>query len=292
MYAFSCRLVPHLIMGVVLLTALSPARAGAGPRARTEYPQHAVTHRLVSGTPHLDYYGGHVLSHVKVDLVVWSSWSYGKTVPLTGKHSMSSFFAGITASKYLDWLSEYDTPTQHIGRGTLEGVYTVHPPSPADGTTVSGTAIGTALRALFDSGQLPKPSTNRIYAIFFRSGQTIVTPDGNSSTDFCAYHDTIVYRSSTAYFAVVPYELRNRGCKPASTSFDNVTTVVSHELVEGITDPGVGLERLAWYDPENGEAADICAGASSAAPVVGGDGASYVVQRIWSNRTGSCIVTR
>ena len=70
-----------------------------------------------------------------------------------------------------------------------------------------------------------------------------------------------------------------------------MTTVVSHELVEGITDPGVGLERLARYDAENGESADICAGASSAAPVVGGDGVSYVVQRIWSNRAGSCIVT-
>ena len=279
-------------MGVVGLTALGPARAGAQPRGRTRNWQHTATHHLVPGTPHLDYYGGHVLSHVKVDLVVWNSWPYGKTVPLTGKRSMSSFFAGITASKYLDWLSEYDTPTQHIGRGTLEGVYTVHPPSSADGTTVSDTAIGTALRALFDSGQLPKPSTNRIYTIFFRSGQTIVTPDGNSATGFCAYHDTIAYRSSTAYFAVVPYELRNPGCKPASKSFDNLTTVVSHELVEGITDPGVGLERLAWYDPENGEVADISAGASSASPVVGGDGASYMVQRIWSNRAGSCIVTR
>ena len=96
----------------------------------------------------------------------------------------------------------------------------------------------------------------------------------------------MTYRSSTAYFAVVPYELRNAGCKAAATSFDSVTTVVSHELVEGITDPGVGLDRLAWYDPANGEAADICAGASSAAPVIGGDGVRYMVQRIWSNRAG------
>ena len=207
----SRRLAPYLIVGVVCLTALGPARAGALPEARTGYRQPAVTRRLVPGLPHLSYYGGHVLSHVKVDLVVWNSWPYGKTVPLTGKRSMSSFFAGITASKYLDWLSEYDTPTQHIGRGTLEGVYTVHPPASADGATVSGTAIGAALRTLFDSGQLPKPSTNRIYAIFFRSGQTIVTADGNSATGFCAYHDTIAYRSSAAYFAVVPYELGSRG---------------------------------------------------------------------------------
>jgi len=148
------------------------------------------------------------------------------------------------------------------------------------------------LRSLFDRGQLPKPSTNRIYVIFFRSGQAIESPDGNSVDDFCAYHDTMSYKASTAYFAVVPYEVGNRGCKAASTSFDSVTTVVSHELVEGITDPGIGLNRPAWYDPTNGESADICAGRQSAAPVTAGDGVSYMVQRIWSNRAGACIVTR
>jgi hypothetical protein len=233
-----------------------------------------------------------VLSHVKVDAVVWDRWTYGKSVPLIGKHSISSFFTGITASKYLDWLSEYDTPTQHIGRGTLEGVYTVHPPTTANGSTVTGTQLAAALRALIDAGQIPKPSTNRIYAIFFRSGQTISTPDGNSADDFCAYHDTMTYKSSTAYYAVVPYELHNRGCLPASTAFDNVTTVVSHELVEGITDPGVGLNRVAWYDESNGEIADICAGDNSAAAVTGSDGVRYMVQRLWSNHAGACIVTR
>ena len=145
---------------------------------------------------------------------------------------------------------------------------------------------------MIESGRLPKPTTNRFYVIFFRSGQTIVTPDGDSATDFCAYHDTVAYASSTAYFAVIPYELRSRGCEPATKPFDDVTTIISHELIEGITDPGVGLDRISWYDDANGEIGDICAGASSPAPVVGGDGVSYVVQREWSNRARACIVTR
>ncbi len=242
--------------------------------------------------PHLSYYGGRVLSHVKVDLVVWDRWSYSSTVPLTGKRSMSSFFRGITASKYIDWLSEYNTPTQRIGRGSLEGVYTVHPPSSANGTRVSDTQINGALRTLIDAGKIPKPSTDRVYAIFFRSGQTIVTPDGNSANNFCAYHDTTTYKSATAYYAVIPYEVTNRGCRTASTYFNSTTTIVSHELVEAITDPGVGLNQLAWYDRFNGESADICAGPSSGVSVVGGDGVSYTVQRIWSNRARACIVAR
>jgi len=293
MNAFSRRLAACLIAGVSCLVASVPAAgAGALPRPRADFRQSPAARPGTDGSPLLTYYGGRVLSHVKVDVVVWDRWSYAKSVPLTGARSVASFFGGITASKYLDWLSEYDTPTQHIGRGTLEGVYTVHPPSAANGSTVSGTQIASALRGFIDTGQLPKPSTNRIYAIFFRSGQTIVSADGNSATDFCAYHDTMSYKSSAAYYAVVPYEVRNRGCNAASNPFDSLTTVVSHELVEGITDPGVGLNRLAWYDQTNGEIADICAGPGAAEPVIGGDGVRYMVQRLWSNRAAACIATR
>ena len=62
--------------------------------------------------------------------------------------------------------------------------------------------------------------------------------------------------------------------------------------IEAITDPGVGMNRLAWYDTNNGEIGDICAGVSTPASVTGGDGVKYVVQREWSNRAHACIVTR
>ena len=278
-------------LGLPTASAAAPARPRASylPVARSPLP----AQRRAATSAQLDYYGGHVLSHVKVDLVVWDTWSYGKSVPLTGTRSIASFLGGITTSPYLDWLSEYDTPTQHIKRGTLERVYTVHPPAAANGTTVSDTAVADGLRAMIADGRLPRPSTNRLYVVLLRSGQTVFTPDGNSRSDFCAYHDTASFSSASAvYFAVIPYEVGNRGCKAASTAFDSVTTVMSHELVEAITDPGIGLNKIAWYDAGNGEIGDICAGVSSPAPVVGGDGVRYVVQREWSNRAHACIVTR
>ena len=50
------------------------------------------------------------------------------------------------------------------------------------------------------------------------------------------------------------------------------------------------LEWRLWREPLL--VADICARISTPAPVVGGDGVSYVVQREWSNRMGACIVSR
>ena len=281
-----------LVAACAGLVAGLPARAGAVAPHRSTYRQSSTAVRQAAAVPHLDYYGGRVISHVRLDLVVWGAWSYPAGVPLTGRRSVSSFLGGVASSKYLDWLNEYATPTQTIGRGTLEGVYTIHPPRASDGARVTSAQIASVLRSMIGAGKIPRPTTSRMYVIFFRSGQVISTPFGNSTSSFCAYHDTMSYGSSTAYFAVIPYELASRGCRPATASFDNVTTIVSHELVEGITDPGVGLNRVAWYDRANGEIGDICAAISSPAAVTGGDGVRYVVQREWSNRARSCIVTR
>jgi hypothetical protein len=155
---------------------------------------------------------------------------------------------------------------------------------------VTQTQFENVLRWMIATGHLPKPDGNRAYALFFRPGQMISTPHGDSAHDFCAYHDTMAYGSTSAYFAVVPYELGNPGCRHATASFDNVTTIVSHELIETITDPGIGLMRLAWYDPANGEIGDICA-RTTPGSVTGADGRRYVVQQEWSNRARACVLT-
>src|SRR5438874_2401310 len=103
--------------------------------------------------PHLDYYGGRVMSHVKVDIVVWSSWSYPTTVPLTGPRSISSFAAAITNSRYIDWLREYNTSSQQIGRGTLDGVFTIRPPSSANGRIVTNSQIQSVLSSAIAAGR-------------------------------------------------------------------------------------------------------------------------------------------
>jgi len=237
MNAFSRRLVACLPVALLCTLALAPTGAAATTAHRT-FATALGARRSSASDPHLDYYGGRVLGHVKVDIVVWDRWSYGRSAHLAGSRSIQSFFKAITASPYVDWLDEYDTPTQHIGRGSVEGVYTVHPPAPDDGATITSNQINDALRTLIAGNQLPKPGTTRLYAIFFPSRKTISTPGGDSASDFCAYHDTTTSGRSTVYYAVMPYEVSNRGCKMASTSFDSLTTVVSSA---GFVNRGIGI---------------------------------------------------
>jgi hypothetical protein len=276
------------------LCVLVPA-AFSGPGAAAT-PLRAELAPLRAGdallAPQLEYYGGRVLSHVEIDLVVWGRWTYGSTVPLTGARSVTSFFGGIAKSKYLDWLREYDTPTQTIGRGVFDAGFTIHPSATNDGAVITDTQIKAELAAQIHAGRLPRPNANRLYVLFFRSGQVIATPHGDSQHGFCAYHGTMPYPSHSVAYAVVPYELDNRGCRVASRYFDRVTTIASHELIEAITDPGVGIKRVAWYDRANGEIGDICAHTSVPGSVLGGDGVRYLVQREWSNQAGACVLVR
>ena len=78
------------------------------------------------------------------------------------------------------------------------------------------------------------------------------------------------------------------GCGPSPVA-DGTTDVSSHELIEAVTDPGVGLAKsnaspLAWYDQSNGEIGDICSGSGDSATEAG-----YTVQLEWSNAKNGCI---
>ena len=78
-------------------------------------------------------------------------------------------------------------------------------------------------------------------------------------------------------------------------TFNNQTSVASHELIESVTDPEVGLATvagppLAWYDNTNGEIGDICN--AQQGTIVGSDSLTYVVQKQWSNALGGCTVAR
>jgi hypothetical protein len=254
----------------------------------------------------LNYYGGHVISSVKVVPVMW-----GANVPSQVQTGMPQFYAAITDSPYFDFLAEYDTNIldfagnqgtgQHIGRGTATAAVVITPSITS--TSITNDQIWQELQRQITAGKLPKPDANTYYAVHFPAGMRISLPDGNGGTatscqQFCAYHNTTQATASIPefYYGVIPNVTTDGcelGCGPLGGGFNNTTSVSSHELIEATTDAEVGLATdnappLAWYDPQgqDGEIGDICNGEQG---TVNSHGQTWTVQLEWSNSHDACI---
>jgi hypothetical protein len=233
----------------------------------------------LSTAGNLKYYSGPVLSNVKVWTVFWNA-----SIPNQDK--LNLFFGEVTKSAYFDWLTEYNTPTQTIGHGSFAG--TVVDPSPPAKTKISNEEVAGELKRLIGAGTLPANDENTLYMVYFPPGVDITLDTSTSCVEFCAFHNTSTLNGKNLYYGVMP-DLGG-GCATgcgASSQFNNLTSVSSHELVEAVTDPAVGLAQtvgapMAWYDAIGGEIGDLC----NAEQETMGD---WTVQRQWSNKEGACI---
>ena len=108
----------------------------------------------------LKYYGGHVISNVKVVAVWW-----GSGVNATVKSQMPAFYSAFTKSPMFDWLSEYNTnitatgggqgTNQVIGHGSFLKAVQITPS--VTSSTVSDSQIQSELNAQISAGKLPAP---------------------------------------------------------------------------------------------------------------------------------------
>lgn len=296
-------------MRILFVLALVPSALFASPiHLQPLRPQADASTQALSAAPpanaYLFYYGGHVLSNVRVMPVMWNS-----SVPSDVQSTMPKFYAAVTNSPFMDWLAEYDTnildyggtqgTNQHIGRGTSTQAVVITPSITA--TAITDSQIQSELQAQINSGKLPAPDANTYYAIHFPAGMSISMPDGNGGTatscqQFCAYHGTISHSPSNLFYGVMPNVTTDGcqlGCGSNVNGIDNTTMVSSHELIEAVTDAEVGLATtnappLAWYDPQgqDGEIGDIC---NATQGTVSAGGQSWTVQQIWSNSRNACI---
>lgn len=293
-----------LLAPSVALASHSNPRLAGGPGRSLPLRRPGARRGQAPVFPHLTYFGGRVVSSMQVVQVLWGSGSYPTSVSSTSSPSMATFFDGVLDSPYIDWLDEYDANGQHIARGGFVGQFTITPS--IGGSTISDAQIESELASQILAGHLPAPTTdgagnvNTYYAIFFPHGKTI-TQGGSSSCvsgGFCAYHGTIAsVGGHEIYYGVHPDMQAGSGCDVgcgSGTQFQNYTSVASHEMVETITDPEVGLAftnapPLAWYDNDNGEIGDICNALQDT--ILGGDGVTYTVQQEWSNAAGDCLTS-
>jgi hypothetical protein len=234
----------------------------------------------------LRYYGGPVVQNVAVHPVYWNS-------SVQNQSSLSAFYSALVKSTEMTFLSQYDTtsPAQTIGNGTFTAAHVAS----QTGTSVTDTEVQSFLTSAFTAGTLPKPTSNTYYPVHFPSGVSISDGSGNTScVQFCAYHGTGTYNGQDFYYGVLP-DLSQSGCAGGcggSTVVNNETSVASHEFAETVTDPAIGLATtygppLGWYNANYGEIGDICNGQQTTAVL--GDGKSYTVQKLWSNKNSACV---
>jgi hypothetical protein len=239
----------------------------------------------------VEYYGGPVLSHVKVIAVLW-----GKDVDSSVASGIGPFYAAAVDSTYLDWLDLYNTKRQasggrngtqqDIGRGTYGGLVTI---APASSGHLDQGQIESELDRQIDAGTLPSPDANTLYMIHFPSSANIDISFGASCDSWCADHEG--YNSPKhgyIYYAMMPECLA--GCGGGS-AFESITEAASHELVEAVTDPACPLANqgsaypAAWIRGDGQEVGDLCAWVGTTLKTAS---EPYTVQSIWSNATGSC----
>lgn len=256
------------------------------------------------GTAHFDagasarvlYYGGPVIPNVKVYAVFW-----GNKVSSDLQTRIGGFFSAVTKSTYFDWVKEYNTnitaidgrpgTNQSIGRGSYAGSFTITPFNTH--RSLQDADLQVELDAQISAGALPKPDENTIFFIYFPSGVDITIEGSVSCQQFCAYHEGYVSKSyGNVYYGVMPDMSGScsEGCGFASTLFDSVTEVTSHELMEAVTDPfptpgDQPSYPQAWNAADGEEIGDLCGGIATS---LKSGPATYTLQQEWQNSINSC----
>lgn len=251
-------------------------------------------------TQHLNYYGGAVLSNVKVIAVFW-----GKNVDQEVVRDIGGFYSHVVNSTYIDWLDEYNTKilsttgkpgtNQNIGRGSFVGGITITPAN--SGTRLDKKDIEAEIEWQINNGGLTVPTANTLYMIHFPAGITLLTGGQASCTAWCGDHEGFhSAKHGDVAYAMLPDigPSCGSGCTFAGNDFDSMTVIVSHELIESITDPmcpDIGVNPAfpaAWLAADQNEIGDICAGPGVPLASLTSASRKYAIQAEFDNTTNSC----
>jgi hypothetical protein len=156
---------------------------------------------------------------------------------------------------------------------------TSSPPS-----TLDDSDLRAGLAAAIDSGTLPHPSPETIYALFYPSTTTITLNGATSCVDFGGYHGEGTLGDGTPFFYTV--------LAHCTDDMTKVTPSAVHELIEAATDPRWMTQPAYLFTDSNHpgpafgygtEVGDMCEDQRIFQPA----GFPWFVQRVWSNRSAS-----
>jgi hypothetical protein len=210
--------------------------------------------------------GGKVLQVVQVQLIYWgTAWTSTSPAPVPTSQAITSATATMLHSGYMPGLSEY----RGIGRGFLRGATTITTSNPPNGFT--DTQVWNFINGQIAAGTLP-------------------APDVDNSTLYMVIMPKGINSSNTSFIGEHTYGMRGTQRVPFSWITNNgllasVTRIISHEIVETVTDPeGGAILGVPGTCAQGGwcEIGDICNSTGVR------DG--ITVQSFWSDAAGACVV--
>jgi hypothetical protein len=218
--------------------------------------------------------GGPVLKTPKVVAITYDSDA--------NQAELDKFMTQLAASTY------WPAVTSEYGVGPLTVVPPIHISDPAPANTTDMAVLAT-LKANV-TGAAPAwgaVDPSAIYTFIFPEG-SIVDGGGKCCDGFDAYHDETSIGGTKIAYAIVCTCPGFDG--PGINTLGSVTTALSHELVEAVTDPfpqndpafgATDDADISWSMITEGELADMCEfdGDQYLTPA----DMKFVVQRSWSN---------
>jgi len=234
----------------------------------------------------------------------------------TYENLMTRFYTDLSGSSYFNILSQYPSTcgiaaTNQTCLGTITA--TALPIDTAAYNQFNAGALGTSSKPLQDSdvqSEVQKmitangitPGQNTEFIVFTAAGiqecnSSFGSCTDSGSTQYCAYHGVT---TSGAIYAFMPQvNSLGSGCQsgvsrsPNNEIFaDQEIVILSHEFFESVSDPGGN----AWFSNATGsEIGDNC---NQQTGSVGSNGSNvtlnsdpYVVEQIWSNNDGGCVLS-
>jgi hypothetical protein len=149
------------------------------------------------------------------------------------------------------------------------------------------------LQTLVDQGDI-SPNGNSYYPIHFSPlvttiDNTCILQNGGVVEGF---HGSFTATTPSGGTVTVVYGVLPdlSPCAGGSFTFDNLSGVASHEMIEAITDPLGGMRSPGWFDTANGnEIGDLCENSSDATTTTtDSNGKQWTVAKGWSNQRGQC----
>jgi hypothetical protein len=251
--------------------ALAAAGGAAGPR-RPQFSTHRYASVGDAQPPQSIVDGGGIkMVDPQVQLIFWGA-EWTKPSPPTSPQAIEAAVKTLCLSAYFEPLREYKW-FEKIIFGSSFFASTTEPPAQFVRANVQNLVTG-----LIGAGIVPKPNSGNffdwIYCVLMPSTTSYQPGGANGEHSVTTWTDPATNQKLRPYVAWI-----------LNGSLDQMTTTISHELAETISDPrGDGIQ-LAPASPTNwNELGDIC---TSVAYLHG-----VAVQSYWSQQSGACVIAQ